>query len=194
MVELTCPTCGVKRTAAFIRINAAVRCAGCQHVWRISASQVQRVAPGTPSSASAEPTPVPTAAVITDEPASPPEDPLGGSSVTGLSGLTEIMQSEPNELPPLATEPAAALPRGKPSRQPSVLTPAQRRAARSRRRTAVLLITLLALVIAIGGVGLILIQKLGDEPTATEVDRDPAVQTPRPSEPEDPALDSAGAH
>lgn len=180
-----------------MRINAVVCCAGCQQAWRISASQIQRVAPGSTSDAATAapvaPTPAPTAPL--DESPSPAEDdPMGGSSVTGLSGLTEIMQAEPNETPALASGPPQPIPSAKPSRRPAALSPAQRRAARSRRRTAILLMTLLALVIAMGGVGLIIVQQLGGDPVPTEsspaTDADPTEN----SEPTGPDLDSAGAH
>ena len=101
--------------------------------------------------------------------APPPVDPLGGSSVTGLSGLTEIMQHEPvPESPADASEPPlqAKLTQPKPGRgAPKPFSP-------KTRRTAIFIIGILALVVAVAGLLVFLVASGNPEVPNYEFDID----------------------
>ncbi|MEM6459466.1 MAG: hypothetical protein AAF710_08765 [Planctomycetota bacterium] len=146
MVELTCPACGDVRVLPFVRVAAVVRCPACGHVWRVSASHVRKVpraGAGAAAAAGASPSggrpgPEPK---LGDEP--PAEDARAGSSVTGLSGLTEIMQAEPRG-PAAGQPPVAPL--------PEALVRAETPDRRASRRVTILVVSLLALGVAAGGI------------------------------------------
>ena len=171
MYELTCPSCRAVRTSPFVRVNAVTRCPACGHVGRISPGHFERVAPaaagvgpdaGAPAPSDAAKAAAPPADTDSDtdqaEPAldqdAPPADPLGGSSVTGLSGLTEIMQSEPGAPAsmPRKTMPPLQEARLSPSARPTP-TPVSPRV----RRVALLAIGVLALIIAVAGLLVVLV-------------------------------------
>ena len=100
MYELACPSCGVKRATPFVRLGAVTRCDACSTVYRIGPPHVTR-----PQPAGAKPAaPAPDRVLITDPP--PPDDPAGGSSITGLSGLSELMQAEPGGTPMVGADTA----------------------------------------------------------------------------------------
>ena len=111
--ELTCPSCHAVTTSPFVRVGAVVICPRCQHKFRIADAQVKRrVAAANGSEASSQ------------ETASGPftvEEEDGGTGeelvrraadgrVIGLSGLSEMMQSEPS---PATTRPMQAPPAGR---------------------------------------------------------------------------------
>ena len=196
MYELTCPSCRAVRTSPFVRVNAVTRCPACGHVGRISPGHFQRVPPpGAATAASAaggpgpDPDPPADPIIDADTDAEPPlsedppaADPLGGSSVTGLSGLTEIMQSEPGG-------PAAAVRQTMPPLQEAQLrddqAPASRPVSPKARRLALLILGVLALIIAVAGLLVVLV---ADSPRA-EADPPsprPASETPA-TEPRDRA-------
>ncbi|MEM7627363.1 MAG: hypothetical protein AAF333_17340 [Planctomycetota bacterium] len=177
MYELTCPSCQKARRSPFVRVTAVTRCPHCGHVWRVSESHFVRRQP-----------PVPSPAVVTPEPElkhddPPADDPKGGSSVTGLSGLSDIMQAEPAKLSSKVTGPGPAPlqqaklaspppPRTVPTRPDPALT-------RQPRRTAILVIAALAAFIAIAGIALVVL--FGGGGDADHATSDPA-----------PARDAAG--
>ena len=95
MYELTCPSCGHSVKSSFVRIGAVVRCAGCEHRFRVAESHVTRQAPvQQPASSSPGDT-------LLDELDRPPDDdPAEPQShhqadehgeVAGLSGLSEAL-------------------------------------------------------------------------------------------------------
>lgn len=183
MFELICPSCRATRNSSFVRIGAATRCPQCGHTWRISTSHFAMVSatsrsPGPDSDsstgvASGSVADVPeTGEPAIDEP--PPEgDPRVGSSVMGMSGLSDLMQAEPHAVPHAAAgRSVAPLLEAKlrTLEDHSAAAQADRSGAssfatmsRPSRRLAILIIALLALGVAMAGLGLIL---LGGEPTA----------------------------
>lgn len=131
----------------------------------------------------------------------PEQDLRQGSSVSGMSGLSDLMQAEPNakagdtavggQAPPIreakfaSTEKAQHL-----AKSAAHLRQTQRPAAMSQqsRRMAILVIALLALGVALAGIGLVLLG--GDEPRPTgprDNDSDTGDQ-----ERYDPSFDPAG--
>ena len=147
MYELTCPSCQDIQRSSFVRANAVTRCPACGHVWRISASHFVRHAAQPPAPAAAPPEPE------LKQEDSPTADPMGGSSVTGLSGLSDIMQAEPAQVSPKITGSAAP-----PVRQAQLAASAPSRpdpaATRQPRRTAILIVSALAAVVALAGIAL----------------------------------------
>ena len=195
MYELTCPSCRATRTFAFVRVNAVTRCPSCGHTGRISDTHFRRLPPpgsgaggasvpgsagggaaggGSAGGGAAEAEPV-DAAAAEQTPAGEPDlsqdppdaDEMGGSSVIGLSGLTEIMQAEPREpdnLPRRKTPPLqeARLAQGggkgrTGNATPAGGPPAGQTVSPRLRRMALLGIGLLALIIAVAGLLVVLL-------------------------------------
>lgn len=173
MFELTCPSCRVKRESSFVRIGAATRCPACGHGWRVSASHIAklpppRTIPGAGPGGGAGGIARPAEPVIGEEP--PDDDPRADSSVTGMSGLSDLMQAEPIAahgsmaglvVAPVqegrlitAPDPAAAA-TGRAEPRPAAMS-------RQSRRLAILVIALLAFGVALAGIGLAMLG--GDEP------------------------------
>jgi len=91
-------------------------------------------------------------------------DPKGGSSVSGLSGLSEIMQAEPAELPASL---AGSGPR--PVREAKIIKTMPRQRPRAaagpsaKRRAAILIAAVFALIVALAGLALLLLPP-GNDP------------------------------
>ena len=189
MYELVCPSCGVKRPSPFVRFGAVTRCDSCGYTYRIDRAHVTRAPP--PGKPPPPPGPAP---LIADPP--PPEDPSAGSSITGLSGLSELMQAEPSHSPSMAGDgstasaapaplaagatPSAAedLRRGL-AEVPEVNARGSTRSAtlhsravilnrkRRARRTWFVLIASLAVLVGLLGVGLLVLYSVSGDPGRT---------------------------
>lgn len=170
MYELTCPSCRAARRLPFIRLGAVTRCPGCGHAWRISGSHVERRRPVVPADL-AEAKPVEPS--LAEPP--PPADPLGGSSVTGLSGLTEIMQHEPVPNTLAATE----APLQAKLTQPKVSSETPKPFSPKTRRTAILIIGVLALAVAVAGL-LVSVVASGQAVVPGHLDRTPRASAVEP--------------
>ena len=199
MYVLTCPSCRAARQSPFVRVTAVTRCPSCQHTWRISTSHFVK------NNGHTEPTqPVaPEPTLKHDEPG--PNDPMGGSSVTGLSGLTEIMQAEPTppsiaatkpqpvheaKLAPASTSPTRPTPAGSAAAMPAM--------SPKTRRTAILIIGVLALIVALGGLSVMILSAGSDdvEPgddTVVQPEADPASLPQGPPPPPDDSGSEPGA-
>ncbi|MEM9420160.1 MAG: hypothetical protein AAGA25_14065 [Planctomycetota bacterium] len=168
--------------SSFLRVGAATRCPACGHIWRISASHIHRLEdrPEAPEPA------------IHEDP--PPADPRSDSSVTGMSGLSDLMQAEPNApavpgaAPPIQeakfASPEAAQ---KLARSAANLRQTQQPTAMSHesRRMAILIIAVLALGVAMAGIGLAVLG--GDKSDLPDIPGPDAS-----AQPSDPALENAG--
>lgn len=187
MFQLTCPSCRDQRTSPFVRITAVTRCPACGHVWRISESHVKKTVDAGPP----PPPPKPEPALTQDAPAS--DDPKGGSSVTGLSGLSDLMQAEAmplaatrGEAPPVR-EAKLAAPKSptKPGKsrieviQPAATSGRDPATPRSRR-TAVLIVAVLAMIVALAGIALSMMSSPGT-PGTPENSEAPASGSPKDS-------------
>lgn len=127
MYALTCPGCNDVRHVPFVRAGAVTRCPVCQHQWSIKDRQVVREDRRT------GPRPVPPVVVVSEQ---LDDDPKGGSSMTGLSGLSDLMQDVPKPVPkPVPTlDPALA---GAPAQvraapQPAAFSPEAARPSTAR--------------------------------------------------------------
>lgn len=163
MFELTCPSCRAKRTSPFVRVGAATRCPSCDHTWRISDSHISKVAPAGADSGTVS---RPMEPVIGEAP--PEDDPRADSSVTGMSGLSDLMQAEPNAAQgSMAGRTVPPIEEGKliTTQAPAPARPEPRPSAMSQqhRRLAILVIALLAFGVALAGIGLAMMG--GEEPT-----------------------------
>ncbi|MEM8739617.1 MAG: hypothetical protein AAGG38_14235, partial [Planctomycetota bacterium] len=166
MYELTCPSCRGVRRSPFVRQGAATRCPSCGHVWRISEAHLTRVkgvlsgdVPEPRDAMKADP---PGGSGRPPETADPaPEDAKGGSSVTGLSGLSEIMQAEP--MPLMPSDPGVSVPEGKLVPPGGPTTPATH--VPPPRNPGWRMLAVLALALTAGAVilGLVLFGGRGDD-------------------------------
>ncbi len=145
-----------------MRVGAATRCPSCGHAWRISASHIRRVTRAmAEAAAAAEPT-------LDEDP--PESDARAGSSVTGMSGLSDLMQAEPSPKsgdtavgvpsPPIReAQFGSAAAAQKLAKSAAHLRQTQRPGTMSHqtRRMAILVIAALALGVALAGIGLVML-------------------------------------
>lgn len=131
----------------------------------------------------------------------PEEDPRAGSSVTGMSGLSDLMLAEPNakagdtavggQPPPIREAKFASAEAAQNLAQSAAnLRQTQRPGAMSQqsRRLAILIIALLAFGVAIAGIGLVMLG--GSENTSNNTPGHDRSTQDRPDA--DPTLDPAG--
>ncbi|MEM1108203.1 MAG: hypothetical protein AAGH99_05870 [Planctomycetota bacterium] len=199
MYELHCPSCRTPSRSSFIRVGAATRCESCGHTWRISDSHFHRIGEQGDAAAGGEPK--------LDTPPPQPEDARSGSSVTGMSGLSDLMQSEPNRPADVSTPPIreAKFASAEAARNLAASAANLKQAApavslsRQSRRLAILIIALLAFGVALAGIGLVTLGGDSDAATPTADDTESsqnqsagtsgnAVETAQ----DDPLLDHAG--
>jgi hypothetical protein len=184
MYTLTCPSCNQTTRHAFVRINAVCRCDACERVYRIDRKHLQLPSLAEPPAETAADT-----ALIADSP--PPKDASSGSSITGLSGLSQLMEAEPAAkakakpvaAPPPGRRPAPSDPTQEIADLPDVgpPRPAPRPDAKSlhlravrmnkrrrQRRSIMLIVTALALLVGLVGIALLLTQRLSETTTIPE--------------------------
>lgn len=163
MYELTCPSCRKTQKSPFVRVSAVTRCPSCSHAWRISESHFTRRAIRSAASAAVTPEPE-----LKEDPP-PAHDPMGGSSVTGLSGLSDIMQAEPARLSaamagrgPAPLQQARLASAGNPPASAAPRRP-DPKLTHLPRRTVLLIVAALAAFVALAGIALAVMSSGGDE-------------------------------
>ncbi len=146
--ELSCPACAHKVPSPFVRVGAVVLCGHCAAKYRIADEHVRRTtAAGTPVSKPAE------AVIEAAEAGESAARQLSDGSVAGLSGLSKLMEEEPDA--PAGTRAVAPPPEARPAAAPIVARLQARRDARRRNvRLLYLLAGVLGLLMAGVGAGL----------------------------------------
>jgi len=105
MYALTCPACNDVRHVSFVRAGAVTRCSACGNQWAIKDRHVERQERRSAPRPNVSEQPPKREALGADQ---LEDDPKGGSSMTGLSGLSDLMQDVPK--PPSAPTPAPPSP------------------------------------------------------------------------------------